>query len=386
MLALLPCLLAAFAPVQDSPRLRTLLNNGTAILVERMPDARQLNVHLFASARGVEETSGTHGYRHLLEHLMLKGKDNRLDQRLEAKGIFFVGRTLRDVMDIHFTASPTQLPDILAALEEVLAPLKTTPEAIQQELSILRQERTLQDDTMRLSRTAWTAAFQEAGLEPFGNLDTMAKVSPDELVGLQLLHFTPANLVISVSGPVELESTTKLIQTKFEEREGPGVAARHPVVPQAARAEAEDAFGEMRGALSNGLGRTTAANLCAAYAISARLENTTVLYTPTLGPGMVLVGRTDANNRLGQFIDGLTPGEQAALFPIGKLLADRWLSTLLKTPQGNSYLRGFLIALSPALKPEELLDNIRTVTWTEFSEAIARFRKEKAVIAVGVHS
>jgi len=81
MLSFAAGLALLFSPPQQPPRLRTLLDNGAVVLVEPVPSAT-ISVQLFASSKYAPETAASHGYRHLLEHLIARG-DGTLDRRLE---------------------------------------------------------------------------------------------------------------------------------------------------------------------------------------------------------------------------------------------------------------------------------------------------------------
>src|SRR5665213_4422706 len=98
MLSLFACILATQAQVDQHPRLRTILPNGAAILVERVPGAKDLSVDLFAASRGTEESPISNGLRHLLEHLIAKGPNGDIDRRLETAGAFLSAETSRDTM------------------------------------------------------------------------------------------------------------------------------------------------------------------------------------------------------------------------------------------------------------------------------------------------
>lgn len=386
MIALAPAfgfILLAAVPQDESPRRRLILENGAIVLAERLPESKALSVQLFAGVRGVSESRETHGWRHLLEHLVLKGADGKLDDRMESQGVFFTGRTYRDAIQVEFTGPTDTLEAILDAVGEILKPLQATPESVAREAAIMRHELTGIADSAKLSRTAWQAAFGDAGIDPLGDADAIAKATPEGLEQLRQRHFAPHNLVLVVSGPIEPEKTAALLRKRLEALEGPEDGARPVRSGQPGRLEADDCFGEVRGALVKSLGDAGAV-LCAAYGIAARLDGAYVTYTPTDDAGLVIVGRTDANNTVGEFIDGLEEGEQAAIFPIGKLLAERWLVGQLATPAGAAYLRGYLQVQNAALRPEALLEAIRKTGWPEFKTALARFQKANAVIAVGV--
>lgn len=369
---------------QDSPRLRTLLPNGSAILVEQFPKSKVLSVQVFAGTRGCAETPATHGHRHLLEHLVLKGTKGDLDQRLEAEGIFFTGRTHRDALQFEFTGRAEQLSTLLDGVKEILDPSGWTQAAIDRERAIMAEEFALVPDHQRLSRTAWTAAFGDAGLDPFGTASSLTSATPASLLQLHRVAFHPKQVVVVVAGDVDLKFTTAKVRALLEPRETPEELPE-PVTRtgERGRRESDDCYGEVRGALVEGFGIDTAGTLAAAYGVAAWVDASYVTYTPSLTQSLILVGRADANNALGSVVDNLTEAEMAFLFPIGKLLATSWLRDQLASPASAASLRGLLMTQARNIRPEDLQDSLDQVGWTAFRDGMTRLQRERAVIAVG---
>lgn len=375
------------AQAQDSPRRKTMLPNNSIVFVEHIPSP-VLSVQLIASARGVEEKPTTHGLRHLLEHLILRGRDGRLDTRLESQGMFFTGRTYRDAMQIEVFCTATQLDIALDAIREVLSPRPFSAGEIEKELRVLTEELAMQSDAVRLSSAAWTTAFGPGGLDPLGDLGVMAKVATDaSLQEVRARHFHPANLVLSISGDVELGAVTAkasaLLSTLTRQN---SLATAPPPERQGkpARGEAASAFGECRAAISNGAKtKETAAQLCAAFAIANKFPTAFVTYTPTLRIGLVILGRTDERSGIGLFIDELTDGDISALFPIGKALGQEWLRKQLSDSEGNSWLRGLLLCQSPVATPDIIQENLESLSFSDFRAGVRSFNKDRAIVISG---
>src|SRR5258708_4271782 len=166
--------------IQDPPRLRTVLDNESIILVESMPRESVVSVQLFASAKYVPESAATHGYRHLIEHLIAKG-DGALDRKLESLACFLNASTLRDAMQIELTVGPTQLQLALDTLGGLLRRPEFTQKQIDHELRVMRDELSMEDDPILLSSAAWEGAFGESGLDPLGTFDSMYRATPEKL-------------------------------------------------------------------------------------------------------------------------------------------------------------------------------------------------------------
>lgn len=384
--ALLLCLAGSLVFAQEEPpRLRTLVPNGSILLVENMPAAKSVSVQLFASSRRVPDTPENHGYKHLLEHLVLKGHGKDLDLRMERQGIFFSGHTLRDAMQIVFTCLPEQIPTVLDALTEILQPLATTHEDIVKEVKIMREERALEDDSERLSAAAWNTAFGDRGMDPFGDPSLMEGAAPEDLVMFQSKLFAANNLVLVISGPVDIEKVTSLGKSFLAGCSG-NCLDQSETRPEGepGRTNLENAFGEARGARVPGIDDAKAAwGLAAALALASQLGDAFVTYTPSAQNALVIVGKTDENSGVGLKVDALTESDIAAMFPIGKALARRWLQRQMETPAGSANIRGLLLCEGASYKPEEMLDNINAMTWQQFAEGIALFKEKQADIVVG---
>ena len=378
--------LAQAPPDESPPRLRTIFPNGAVLLVENMPQAKTLSVQFFAASRRMPDTADNHGYRHLVEHLALKGPHKDLDLQLERQGIFFLGHTLRDAMQIEFQCAPGQVSAVQDAIGQIMQPLSVTAEDIAHEILIMKQEKALESDPNRLSIAAWFEAYGEQGLDPFGDLDVMAKATPDKLRAYQAELFSANNLVMVISGPVDVDAMTKLVSPFLASLQGKCVGAPDPRpkgVP--GRVEVPDGYGEARGARVLGIEDARCAfALAAALGLASQIGQAFVTYTPTAQNGLILVGRTDQNSGVGTYIDGLQQGDVAALMPLGKLLAKRWVQRQLESPQASASLRGLLLCEGPSYKPEDLLRSLDTMTWKDFVDAATLFLKENADIAVGL--
>lgn len=373
----------ALLQTQDQPpRLRTILENNSIVLVEPMPAEPVISVQLFASAKYVPETEGTHGYRHLLEHLLARG-DGSLDRTLETKACFLDAHTLRDAMQIEVTVGPNQLKVAFDTLGTLLRPPHFTQAQIDRELRVMRDELAMVDGPLLLSGAAWRAAYGDSGLDPLGTFDSMYRATPEQLEDVYARQFAGDSLVIAIAGPVDIDKATGMAKALL----APIPKGHFPksAVPRAGkpgRADA-DGFGECRGAIVPSFDTPqTASALAAALAIGSELTGCFVTYTPSVQPGLVLVGRTGSNSGVGFYVDGL--GSGAALYARGKTMAREWVLRQLRSASGVAYLRGLLLCEGEIYRPESMLKQIDAMTPKEFEEGIAAFKADRGAIAVGI--
>lgn len=384
---MLPLLAIALAqqgplpPIPQPPRLRTILPNGATILVIRRPGAQAVWVRLLLAARGGEDTPATHGRRHLLEHLVAVGTDGTLDRRLETEGAILRAQTLRDATEIAVDAPANKLDLALSAIGEMLRlrPLKT--EDVAREAGILRQEAALQEIPTRLSSAAWRVAYGDKGLDPFGDLTAIRAATPAAIAALHQTLTAGPNLVLVVSGDVDLDKATAKatailraapkIERPWTTR-GEAKPGRDDSVQgySEARALPVPAYDDVR----------TVAALAAALAYASEVPGTFVAYTPSGRPGMVVVGRSGESEGLGTYIDRADP---ASLYERAQLLVRRWLRRQMDDPGSDASLRGLLLAQSTGYSPDAMQEAIDKMTFSDFKAAFDAFRGDRAITVTG---
>jgi hypothetical protein len=381
------CALLALSLVQDqSPRLRTLLPNGTRIFVEQMASERTFALTLTADSSGLQDRPEDHGRRHLLEHLLMSRKvgDRTIDQEAEANGILLLASTYRDSMQIEVRGMATKFEKGLELLQKLLEPLKVSQESITREISTIEAERRLLSDERKLSDAAWVASYGEFGMDTVGSKEAMEKETPDSLAELFQEQFGAQRLSIVATGPLDLQLATEAIVAWAGMRSPssePGESLRRF---QPNRIASSDFYGEARAAEMPSWQTLEGAEvLVAACALAARTEGCFLSAAPGISPGLITIGRTHTNNRFGTEIDSLDDEELAAWMEVGKRYAKQWVTSQLSTTWGTASLRGHLLALSADAKPETFLANIEKVGWTGFKRGVSRFTKDFATVVVG---
>lgn len=364
--------------------MRFRLANGSQLLVEPAAQAKNLTVHLFASAAGVDE-SKTSGMRHLLEHLCVKGHDGKLDERLESAGAFLQARTLRDAMDIEVDVPPGDLQMAFDALSDVMRGGGWSASDIAREAGVIEQEIALQPESGALASSLWAQAYGGNGYDPLGDIATIKATTPEQLEALRRETFASANLVLVIAGPIDLRSGIKLGTSYLNllpatKADGAPVRAAKP---GPGRAEV-DAFGEARGVPAPPLSDSECvAKLCAALAIASELKDAFVTYTPSALGGMVIVGQVGEVGTLGKFIDALDEGDADEMLARARVLGHRWA---IRQGDGvnSGYTRGLLMCRNPRFQFDNVSDAIDQISVADFRAAILAFNSSHAFTAVGL--
>lgn len=333
-----------------------------------------MSVQLIASAAGVRESATTHGHRHLLEHILAKGPDKAIDLRLESHGIFLTAETHRDAMVLALTGPTEKLDIAIETMKEFLQPLQTSAAEVERERRILAEEIALYGKATLLSQRLWMEVFAEDGYDPIGTPESWAKATPESLELLRRRHFAAQNLVLSISGPLDVDRATKLARSVLPAEKSPvepDLRLRKTAKPLALASLAE---ASAKGVAAQGWNDPQcAALLAAALALAGERDNGFVIHTPSAGPGLVTAGDTEGG--FAKWVDELSAGAIDAMFAFGRFAADRWVRRKLETPEGNSFLRGYLLCQNPAAEPERFLENVSAMTLADFRAAVAKYRR-----------
>lgn len=382
MLALLCAAATAQELVGQPPRLRTLLPNGATVLVEKIPGARSLAIGLYASARSAPDTPATHGYRHLLEHLIAIGKDGDLDEKLESAGGFLRARTLRETMAFEITLPAGGLKVGLDATRDILAAQVKSPEVVSREAKIMAEEGALRDPAARASEIAWRRVYGDAGLDPFGALSVMGAATPAAIEKVRKATFVASNLVLVIGGDVDLDAATKAATevVGFLPTAPKADPPRRIANPTEVSDTVEGGYRAIpvRGYRDPG----TAAALAACLAVASELERPTTIYTPSGAPGLVLVGTLDGEAKLAKVLEEAQP---AALFARGRELARRWVRQRMQEPEQIVAFRGLLLSDAVDLRPETMLENLDTMQYNAFAAALEGLRASSAIRVGGAN-
>jgi len=356
--------------IEQPPRLRTLLQNGSVCLVEPHFESPTIYIDLVASSCGAEDTPEHSGWRHLLEHLLVKGRDGKLDSKLEAVGGFLRAETYRDAMSVEIEVPPDQLDLGLSAVEELLREPVFSDDAIARETKVVDAELRLKSDEVRLADAGWAAYFGAAGLPPSGATDTIKKATAADLSELYLQHFQSGNLALVISGPVDLQSGTKAATHLLSRLPGtPNKAKFLPRIAKASKFPQASATGQAICASVPAYDSPEAAgSMAAMLAIAADQKDCFFLYTPSVRSAVMTLGSVTSDDLL-EAKRKLEPNSLDYSF--GRWLSKSWVHRQMSTLRQATFLRALLLAQSASASPERIEQGIDDLTPAQF-QASAR--------------
>ncbi len=188
------------------------LANGLTLWVK--PDRRAPTaVHmLWLRVGSMDETSGTTGIAHVLEHLMFKGtptvKPGEYSRRVAALGGRDNAFTSRDMTAYHVQVPANHLEAAMRLEADRFAHNQWSDDEFRRELEVIKEERRQRvDDQPRsvlfeaLNAAAWVAHPYRRPV--IGWASDLESLTPDEVRAFQRRWYVPANAAVVVAGDVD---------------------------------------------------------------------------------------------------------------------------------------------------------------------------------------
>lgn len=375
-------LAAALTGVDDRPRIREELPNGTQVLAIRTADSGRAVVSVFASVRGMGDEPGNHGVRHLLEHLLAKGPGKDADARLEAEGVLLTARTTRAGLWLSTSGPAEALPLAVTVLAESLSRLETTQEEINRELAILKQEQRLLGPWWGFDALAWTTAFGTGAVDPFGDLELLSKATPEALATGRGRVFSGPAVGVVVAGDVLPSAVILRLKEAFSGLSR-GAALRPERRPEAltGTVDLRGGKGASRSLVVPGMGRGATAAAVGMAMVLAGKTGGSVVYDPALQPGLVTVWSPTIEGWAA--VDGLSPEQVVELYPQARSAAGVWWRSLSGSLEGRADLEAMILAERSVSSLEVMGSYPAGATDAELRAAWEGFRKGKGVEVTG---
>jgi predicted Zn-dependent peptidase len=206
----------------ETARLHRLANGVQVVLLD-LPQLQTCSVSLFMRCGSGHERSRRNGIGHVIEHMAFKGTATRDARQInldaERLGAEVNAHTDKDHTAFHMRGLAAHAPRLLRMLADIVRHA-TFPEAeFTRERSVLLHEFTEdEDDPMSTAfklfdRAAWgTHALAQPVIGTRANIERFTRA---DLVDHVARHYTGANLVVAVAGPVDAVALLREAEDAF---------------------------------------------------------------------------------------------------------------------------------------------------------------------------
>lgn len=223
-LVLLGVIFFALTAQASEPIREYQLTNGLTLVVK--PDHRAPLVlsEIWYKVGSVNETLGTTGLSHLLEHMMFKGTptypEGQLFQIVAQNGGDQNAMTTQDYTMYYQEWAPDKLALSFTLEADRMQHLTLDPKRFQSELKVVQEERKLRvdNDPMMVTYERFTAAAfpnNPYGQPTIGWPSDIRQLTVEDLRHWYQTWYTPNNAIVVVVGDVEPDAVYQLAQEHF---------------------------------------------------------------------------------------------------------------------------------------------------------------------------
>ena len=229
------------SPALDLDRVTThTLGNG--LRVRLLPDSGSGTVtcYTFFQVGSRNERLGRTGISHLFEHMMFNGSERygpkEFDRVLEARGGASNAYTSTDITAYYEDFAAEALPTVLDLESDRMRSLRITPETLEQERQVVKEERRLRTDNsvfglMEEQLEALVFLAHPYRWPVIGWMDDIERITRDDCLDFFRTYYAPGNAALYLVGDLDREATLRLVEEAY------GRIPAGPTVPPVAAGE-----------------------------------------------------------------------------------------------------------------------------------------------------
>ena len=211
-----------------SPYHLSTLPNGVGVALRPMPQAQSVAVGVWVGAGGRYEAPERSGISHFLEHLLFKGTRRygceQLKQRIEG-----VGGSLNGFTAEEYTCYIAKVPSrhtrrALDVLADMACRPRLTAADMEKERDVILEEIRMYEDAPGqyvhdvFCELLWPD--HPLGTLLSGTIDTVRRITHDDLVAYWRRMYQPRNLLVAAAGSLEPEPVLRQLRQAFRAKPG----------------------------------------------------------------------------------------------------------------------------------------------------------------------
>jgi predicted Zn-dependent peptidase len=202
---------------------QTILPSGLRVLTESMPAVRSASIGIWADVGSSLERREQRGISHIVEHMLFKGTSRRSAREI-AETMDGVGGSLNAFTDKEATCYYAKVIDkhvplALDVLSDMFLDSLFEPNELAKEQKVVLEEIKMYDDSPDelvhdlFLQTMWSGSH--LGEPTIGFVDTVTRVTSDDLRAHMRKHYAPDSVVVAAAGNVEHDRFVELVAERF---------------------------------------------------------------------------------------------------------------------------------------------------------------------------
>jgi predicted Zn-dependent peptidase len=207
---------------QDPVR-RTVLPGGLRIVTEALPAVRSAAFGIWAGVGSRDEDATHVGATHYLEHLLFKGTSRRtaldISAAMDAVGGELNAFTGKEYTCYYARVLDTDLPLAIDVVCDMVTSSLISAKDVHAERGVILEEIAMNDDdptdVVHEAFTAQLFGDTPLGRPILGTVDSINKITRDQIAEHYAARYRPENLVVAVAGNVDHERVVTLVRQSF---------------------------------------------------------------------------------------------------------------------------------------------------------------------------
>ncbi len=211
--------------IRLSPKI-TRLDNGITVITDEIPYLESFSLGIGIGVGSRDDWSGKNGLAHFLEHSVYRRTENRTSRQiaiqLDSVGAYSNAYTTKELTLFYVRATKFHFNkcfDILADI--ILHPIFIKTEIDKERQIIIEEIKSYDDDPEEhIFDVADEVIFPNnpIGLSIDGTINSLNRITTEDLKAFHQSFYQPQNIVIAVSGNIPNEKVLEIVKMYFEDK------------------------------------------------------------------------------------------------------------------------------------------------------------------------
>jgi predicted Zn-dependent peptidase len=225
---------------------RTVLPGGLRVVTEFLPAVRSVALGIWVGVGSRDEDLSHAGATHYLEHLLFKGTSKRtaleISAEMDAVGGEMNAFTAKEYTCYYARVLDADLPLAVDVLSDMVTSSLITPKDVDAERNVVLEEIAMNEDdpadTVHEAFSARLFGDTPLGRPILGTVDSINKITREQIYEHYRDRYTPPHLVVSAAGNLDHDTVTELVRAAFGDALTGAGAAAEPAAPRLDNGEA----------------------------------------------------------------------------------------------------------------------------------------------------
>lgn len=200
------------------------LGNGVRVVIENIPYVRSVSIGIWIKTGSISESKENNGISHLIEHMLFKGTKTRsaknIAEEMDNIGGQLNAFTSKECTCYYAKVLDTHLEEAVDILSDMFFNSVFDETELEKEKGVVFEEINMYEDSPEdivhdlLSKTIFKG--NPLSYPILGTQNSLSKITREDILKYLMEQYIPENVVISIAGKVDLNSTVDIIKKYFE--------------------------------------------------------------------------------------------------------------------------------------------------------------------------